>query len=151
GDDEPGEVEGRDDDHRGPDGGQQVPGHDAAIAGADGLGALDEVLLADAQHLRPDHPGVEDPAAEDQHDQQVPQALPQHGDHDDRQREERERLLDVGVGHEDAVEPAAVVADQQAHHHADDPRPDDCGQADDHRDPGAVEHARVDVTAELVG
>ena len=72
------------------------------------------------------------------------------GAHAKAQQEDRDRQHDVDQSRQQRVDPAAVVARDHAHHHADHRR--DGGAEDAHlqRHARAVDHARHHVLAELV-
>jgi hypothetical protein len=69
----------------------------------------------------------------------------------ERQQQRGERQEDVGDPHDHVVQPAAGGAGQDAERHADEGAEREHAEDDEQRRPRAVEHAREDVAAELVG
>ena len=113
--------------------GQQLLEQDAPRRYTHHLGRLDELAFAQGQHLPTDesrqaHP-AEDGQDHDQGDQlglgepvevvSLPEALGDDRRHRQRAQQERERQEQVGDEHDDAVEPAAGEAGDQAEHDAD--------------------------------
>src|SRR5215831_7708329 len=112
---------------------------------------LHVVPLLHRQHLPSDHASIHDPAGGRQTDDDV--AEPEADDGVDGQREEDEgkRELHVGDAHEDGPRPAPEEAGEESEETARDRGDEHGAHADEQRDPRAVEHARAEVAAELIG
>ena len=135
--------------------------HDPGIAGADHARGLDELLLAQREHLRPHDPRRVEPAeeAEDEHERDHPLGEDPEGDvvqprphrraqsDDEEQRREDHRQFDHAGDR--GVDPAAVVARDCAEEDADQHDPDRRQDGDLERNPRAVEQAQELVVAEL--
>ena len=147
--------------------GQDLPEQHARRPGAEAAGRQHVLALGQAERLGPhdagdrgerqhgeherDRPRVADPAEADAEDLDV--ALAQRlrpPDDEGREDERRERQQGVGEDRDRPVDPAAAVAGDHAERRADDQADDDAGDADDQRDPGAVDAAGEDVAAEAV-
>ena len=150
------------DDHRAQRVGQDVAHHLARLAGAERARRLDELLLAQREELRAHEPRHRHPAqaADDDDDQDEDAALrPEHAlegvleeiDHEQQQRQRRQRQEEVGEPHQAGADRAARHAGNGADDGADDDGDDHGGEADRQRDAPAVEHARQQVLAEIVG
>ena len=75
----------------------------------------------------------------------------EHGDQQDREEHRRERHPDVDDARDDLVEPAAIVAGEQAEDRADEAGGGRGDEGDGQRDAAAVDEAREHVAAEAVG
>ena len=120
--------------------------------GAQGAGGFDILALAGGEHLGADEAGVADPAADDESQDQVPEAGAEKGDEGDGQQDSGKR--EKCVHHDDvdeAVEAAAVVSGERADQDAEQQRSGDDRDANDHGDARAVEDAGENVAAQLVG
>jgi hypothetical protein len=104
--------------------------------------------------------GIQRKAADHQHDQDEDadlgtecrlQRVAEQVDQDQQQRQLRQRQEQVGHPHQRRVDGAARDAGDRADRHADEERHQHRRQADGERDAAAVEHAREDVLAEVVG
>ena len=119
--------------------GEQVAPEDAAVARAERAGGQHVVGTAEDQHLAPHQPrhgGPADDADDDEHDRK--RRAHRRGDRDEQQQR-REGEGDVGKPHDDGVDPAAVVAGDEAQGDAEE-RGDGLGdEADAERDAGAVD------------
>jgi hypothetical protein len=162
GDDRRGDVDRAGDDHRPERVGQDVANHLARHRGAEGARRLDEFLFAQREELGPDQARDRHPAeaADHEHDQDEDadlgaerrlQRLAKEIDQDQQQRQLRQRQEQVGHPHQGGVDGAARNAGDGADRHADEHRHQHRRQADRERDAAAVEHAREDVLAEVVG
>ena len=151
GQDDAGHVEGQAHDQ-----GRGAQRHDVAPDDARARGALqadrsDEIGVAHGQRLGARDPGIGRPGGDRDRDDRVLDAGAERRDEGERQDQARKREEDVGDAHQDGVDPAAEIAGDGA-----DQKPDradqDHHEADDvERDARAVDDARVDVAAELVG
>ena len=70
---------------------------------------------------------------------------------DDQERQHRQRNHQVGEAHQQPVEPAAVVAGEDADDGADDGGEQRCRDPHQQRDPAAVEQPHQHIAAQLVG
>ncbi len=132
--------------------GQDVVEHQAEIACAERARGLHEFALLHGHDLAADEARVVDPAGERERDDEVDEAGAEEGD--DRDREQDSGQSEEGVGEvevDERVGPALVKAGEAAEDAADDERGADDGDGDEQRDARAVEGAREDVAAELVG
>ena len=152
-----GQDERRVDDDRGHEVGEDLAEDDAPVRRAERARGLDELLLAQRQHLPADDPrhvgerGQRD--HEDDHgqaglDEPVDAALDRaRRCEPDAQQQDREREQDVEPARDERVGPAAVEAGDQAEHGPGDDR--DAGRDDRHRErhPRAVDGPAEDVLA----
>ena len=132
--------------------GQDVADEDAEIGGSEGARGFDVFALAGGQHLGADQAGVADPSADDEGQDEVPQAGAEKGDEGDGQQDTGER--EKRVHHDDvdeAVDPSAVVSGERADEGAEQERSGDHRAADDHGVAGSVEDAGEQVAAQFVG
>ena len=131
--------------------GQDVLEDDALVAGADGAGRLDVLLVLDGQNGGADDPGKGRDVGDADGQHHIRDAGAHGGHQGDGQQDAGDRQEDVHDTHDDIVYPAAAVTGdgpQQTAHH--------CGNGDGgkgHRqgDPGAVDDPGQDVAAHLVG
>ena len=162
GDDGGRDVDRGGDDHRAQRVGQDVAHDEAALAGAERARRLDELLLAQGQELGAHQPRHRHPAqaADDDDDEDEDAALrPEDGlegvaeeiDHQQQQRQRRQRQEQVGEPHQARADTAARHAGDGADDGADHDGDHHGGQADGERDAPAIEHARQQVLAEIVG
>ena len=125
--------------------------YDADVAAAERQGGLHELALAQRQHSAAHDPRVDDPRRHADHDDDRLEARPQHADDRDGEQDERKRQLDVGQPHEHVVRAPAEVAGDQPGRHPDQPGDRDRREADQQGRAGAVDHARQQVAAEVIG
>jgi hypothetical protein len=122
-----------------------------AIPGAGGDGGLHVVLVLQRQRVAAHEAGEERDLHHPDRDHGVDEARAEDGDDRQRQDDRREGEHHVHEPHHDGVDDAAAVAADQAEGDAageGDRRRD---EADGERDAGAVDDAREDVAADLVG
>ena len=157
--------QGRGDDNRRCQVGQDMDGHDPQRRRALGLGGEDELAFAQRQRRAADQAGHRRPADQRDDDDDAVEAdvfrcrqgLGQadlaevERRQDDQQRQQRQRDHPVGGPHQERVNPAAVVSGKQSDHGADDRRGERRRQADDKRYPAAVKQPDQDIAADLVG
>ena len=94
---------------------QDVPPEHRQRRDADRARGADEVLLAQRQRLGARRPGVGHPLRERDHEDQVPDPAPDHGEHAQGEQHDRDREHGVGAAHQDVVDPAPEVAGDHAH------------------------------------
>ena len=128
---------------------------------------LDELLLAQRQHLAADDPRHVGPARERDHEDDDAEAgLDQAaetagaaaarlaeragGGEAGREQQVGDREQDVDAAGDERVDPAAVVAGEEAGDDAEEGREEGRDEGDDQRDAGAVDGPAEDVAAELV-
>ena len=131
--------------------GQDVAREQAAEAGAEGAGPVDELLFLDRQHLRARLAGNPHPAGEADRDKDIREAGAQHRHDQDHEQEARERVHDVDEAREEQVGTAAQITGQRADRHADQHDDHLGAEPDEHRHPRAVDHAGEKIAAELIG
>jgi len=71
---------------------------------------LHVLRVADRHHEPSHHTGVRRPCDDDDRERRVLQPAPEHGRHDHRQDDRREREDEIGGAHQRAVDEAAEVA-----------------------------------------
>ena len=130
---------------------QDVAGEDAPVAAAGEPRRVDELLLADAEHLAVDHARhrrpVDDADDEDQDpDARFEDAHQRHGQEDDGERHHH-----VGRAHQEGLDPPSEVAGGEAEDHAEDEREAVGEHADHEAHAGAVHEPAEQVAAERVG
>lgn len=108
-------------------------------------------MLAHHEDLRPQLAGDRGHADEAHGDHEVQERLPEHGHDPDRQEDRREGHDHVEAAHDPAVDAAPEVAGHEAQRHAEHDGDPDGHEADHERVARAVEHAREDVVAGVVG
>jgi hypothetical protein len=113
-------------------------------------GRLHEIALLHRQHLAPDDARVHHPARRGETDDDVPEPEPHDGVDGERQEHEGKGELHVGDAHQHGLRPPAEEAGDEAEQPADHRGQQHRAEADEERDAGAVEHARVEVAPELV-
>src|SRR5438093_1577296 len=123
----------------------------AQLAGAGDLGQLDEVALAQAQHLAADDTRIARPVHRAQDDDDVPHARADHGREEDREDDRRQGEPGVGHAHDDLVHPAAQVAGDDAERGPDAAGHERAHQPDDQRHARAVDQTTQDVAALEIG
>jgi hypothetical protein len=151
------------DDQRGDEVREDLPVHDPGVGRAHRPRGLDELALAQRQHLAADDAGDVGPAEEPDHvadHQQArldqPTETPvrvQAARRDEAEREEQHRKGqdDVHRARDDRVRLASVEAGHDAEDHADDDLEAGREDRDDQRGPGAVEDPHEQVLARGVG
>ena len=130
--------------------GQHVAQQQLGVPGAAGDGAFDVGLGADGEHDGAHH--AHDPrhlGNDDGHDHDA-EAGPRQGDERDGEQDRGDRHQAVHDPHDQAVDPAEVAAGQ-AKGEAEQAREGGDREAHDQRHARAVDGAREDVAAELVG
>ena len=130
---------------------QDVAEGDPEVPESHGARRLDVLHLADGQHAGADDPGrARNDRNRDGEDDVLDRRAERRG-HDEGEDEERQSLQDVHDALGDEIGLAADVAGQEPDHAAEDRAEQGRRQADDERHPGAVDDARVDVAAEMIG
>src|SRR5579859_6936185 len=125
--------------------------HDRERPHAAGARRLDEFLVLQAQGLAAHDHGDGQPQERADRDQNRFDAAAQHhGQHDDEEQE-RQAVEHVDDAHHDRVDGTAEEAGDGTVADADDDRDDGREHADQQRRPAALEHAREQVAAEIVG
>ena len=128
-----------------------MPPDDRELADAVDLRELDEIALAQRQHLAAHRPRVAAPEHERQDEDHVPQARSADAREENREGQRRQGQPGVGDSHDDLVPPPPHVAGQDAEHGADGAGEERAGQRDDQGDARAVHEPAEHVAAEKVG
>src|SRR5450432_179764 len=132
--------------------GEDVAENDSQVARAQSPRGLDEFPFANRQDLGAHQPGIADPSAERQSENQVEQARAAEGYESDGQQDSGERQKRVNDDDVDeAVEQAPVVAGEGAYDEAEQQGEGDHASADQHGDAGAVDDTGEDIAAEFIG
>ena len=116
----------------------------------EGARGVDERLLPDGQGLGAHDPGVGDPVAEADDQDDVADARPQDADDGDGQEDEREGELHVGQSHDDLIPETPAHPGHEAEAGADGAGHQDRGEPDQDRRLGAVDDPAQDVATQLV-
>ena len=138
--------------------GQDVAAHDPDVRGPLRARALDELALAQREHLRAHDARRPRPAGDREHEhddagpaaRDPPRVVLQERRHEHRERYERDHEEPVVEEGQHAVDPAAEVAGADAHDRSDHGRRDAGDEADDERDAGAEQELREQVAPRLV-
>ena len=120
-------------------------------AGAERPGRLDELALAQGEHLAAHDPGDRAPGEEDDHDDRHAEPGADERHERDGEQQERQAQRRVDQPRQDAVDPAAEEAGGEADRRADTHGGHRRDGADEDRDACAVGEAHEEITAELVG
>ena len=112
--------------------------------------ALDIRLTADRKHDRTDHPDDARHFGDHDRDDHDPQARPRQRDQRDGEQDRRDRHDAVHHAHDDGVNAPEIATEQP------DAEPDQACERgnrkpDDQRDTSAMDGARKNITAELIG
>ena len=150
-DDHLGHLQGRDDHDGGDEVGEDLPEDDPRVAHAEGAAREHELALADGHGLGPHDARVDRPAGHAEHDDHVDEARAEDRDDGEREQHEGKGQHHVDDRHDRPVGAPADVARPEAEQHPDGGRQDHGGHPDHQRDPAAVDHARQEVAAHLVG
>ena len=143
-------AERRHHDERGADVGQDVAPDDRRERDPEGARGVHERLLPGGQGLGAHDPGVGDPVAEADHQNDVADARPQDADDGDGQEDEREGELHVGQSHDDVIPETPAHPGQEAEAGAYGAGHQHRGEPDQDRRLGAVDDPAQDVTTQLV-
>ena len=141
---------------------QDMPDHQTRRGRAERPRRFDEFLLAQRQELGPHQARHRHPAkaADHQHDQnedaafradQIFEEIPEQIDHQQQQRQLRQRQKQVGDPHQHGVDAAPGNARYRADQGAGDNGDGHRRETDRERNASAVQHARQQVLAEIVG
>ena len=112
---------------------------------------LDELALADGQHVGADDARELHPAGDRHHQDHVEEARAQREDHAHREQDVGDREEDVHHAHDEGIGAPAVEAGEEAEGDADEAGQRDRGETDAERDPAPVQDAAQDVASEVVG
>ena len=126
-------------------------GHDVAVLGADGAGALDELQFAHAQHVGAHHPGGARPARDTDDEDDHPVVLAPGGREDHGQRQPGDDQESIGETHPHLCLPASVEAGGDTDAGANHGRHDGGQKTDHERDARTPDELRKDRLAYLVG
>src|SRR5215467_15106883 len=116
-----------------------MPEENSKAPAPQATGRLDELLLAQAQRLPARQPRIDDPAAHREDEDYVARARAEHARDGDGEEDEGKGELYVGDAHGDVVEAAREVAGEQPQADADGQREAHGEEADQERDPRAVD------------
>ncbi len=130
---------------------EHVDGHDPQPAGAERAGGLDELTLAQRDHLAAHDPGDRAPGEQDDHDDRDSEPGTDERHEGDGEQQERQAQRGVDQPRQDSVDPAAEEAGGEPDGGADTDGDDRRHGADDDRDAGAVRQTDEQVTTELIG
>src|ERR1035437_8529872 len=131
--------------------GQQVAAEDGQRAAAGDAGQGDIVALLERKDFAAHDAGVPGPVADDDDDGNGVQARLEDGGEHQRQRERRDRHLDVDQAHDDGIDNAAKIAGGHADQRAEAAGEHDGVEGDNERNTGAGADAAEHVAAEIVG
>ena len=131
--------------------GQQVAGHDAQIAVAEGLGRQHVFQVLGDQHFAAHELGVGNPSHNAERDIHITHPRTQDGKDGNDQHVEGESHADIHQPHQQRVNHAAIIAGDGADDYAKDERKRDADEADLQVDTCAIEDAGQDIASEFVG
>src|SRR5207244_2545115 len=132
----------RDDDDGGHDVRQDVPEQEAEAAHPERRCRLHEIALLDGQHLAAHDASIHDPSGGRKAEDDVPEPEAHDGVDGHGEQDERERELDVGQTHEQSGRPPLDEPRDEAEHPADGGGDHHGADADEEREPRAMEDAR---------
>ena len=145
------DAQGHHDEQRRADVGEDVARKDAQVGQAGGARRLDIGLVLHHQRRAARQPREDRNGVDRDRDDRVGQAGAEHADDHDREQHARKGEQHVDQPHDHGVDAAADIARHDADRHADRHRERDREHAFDQRDARAVDDAREQVAAELVG
>src|SRR5215472_4610773 len=125
--------------------------HDAHHGATEAPDGLHELAAAQHEDLGAQDARIADPAAESDDHHESGKARPEDGDDTDGEEDEWEGELGVRHRHDELVDAPSAIARGEPEGGADEAAHDHRGQPDHQRDARAENHAREDVTAEVIG